>query len=792
MRPILVTMLFFVSFVSAQPSRIELKSLYSSTLSTSKEFNILFPEGYDSESDRYPVVYLFRGAVDEWADPAEDGSRRGTIKTVVDSLYAKKKIGKMIYVMPGLGAPAPAAEYNYLVNDLIPYVDANFRTIPDRWHRMMDGFSLGGLITTNLLSTVPQLFSSIGSYDGTLSLFDNTRFSNASASLIYSIKQSQLLYHTGSVGATNNGNNLTTFSILNSKGIFNTLPSFVLNPNAQHNWYYADLHMSVSLPLHWQSTKNAVNSLSLSFTDSITGTTISGQPTIRWTNKSVPNSLKTFLLYSDDNGDQWNQIDSLSGNDSSATWNTTMLKDGTRYRLKILSAGDTLFGEGFTGRFTVNNPGNGAPDIEFSLLKEHDTLSGNYPLQWTAGDADGDAVTVGLEMSYNAGISWTSLASGLPNNGSYSIDTRQLANGKEILLRLACTDGLLSSSVTSPKCVLYNKRVQLLNAQFLHLTGNSDANMQAIGISAASVTAADYSITFKDSTDKKSYSVFDANGINVVSDATELDGRSEGPLFNGFRLLITDVPTPVVNVDSSRWIVGSSPLTAEVKLIDINLESGTVKALPFPSDYELRVSNSTADTSLSLFGAVSLPVPFSVWNNTLGKKTKFIFLELDGNGILSRNDELYLFEYDPSGGYQLTWHITLTGNENVPDPKPGDIYRIKVIKPLTAKDSYRFLYTPASVNVLSSSTPEQYSVSRNYPNPFNPTTAITFSLPKEEVVTITIFDILGRVVETPLHARVDAGTYSFSLNMNGHSSGVYFYRLSTEHFSQTQKMILTK
>lgn len=792
MKTILCITVLFFSYSSAQPSRIELHSLYSTTLGTSKEFNVLLPEGYDSESDRYPVVYLFRGAVDEWADPAEDGSRRGNIKTVVDSLYSKKKIGKMIYIMPGLGAPAPASEYNYLVNDLITYIDAQYRTLPDRWHRTMDGFSLGGLITTNLLSTVPHLFCSVGSYDGTLSLFDNTRFSNASAPLIYAIKQSQLLYHTGSVGATNNGNNQTTFSILNSKGIFNTLPSFVLNPNAQHNWYFADLHIAVALPLHWQRTSSAVNSLSLAFADSIAAQTFSGQTTVRWSRTFVPDTVTTFLFYSADNGIHWNQFYATSGSDSSTAWNTSLLKDGTRYRLKAIASGDTLFGAAYTGSFTLNNPGNGAPDIEFTTLKERDTIAGNYPLSWKAGDADGDAVSVAVDISYNSGITWSSLVSSLPNNGVYVIDTRTLANGKDVLLRLTCSDGLLSSSVLSPLCILYNERVPLLNAQFQHLSGNSDAVIQAVGISSSNLGSADYTISFKDSANKKSYSVHNSKGVRIVSDAIEMDGKNEGPPFNGFRLLITDVPVPVVNVDSSRWLIGSSPLTVEVKLIDINLDNGTIKSLPFASDYEIRITNSTADTSLPLFGAAALPVPFTVWNNTLGKKTKFIFLELDGNGSLSRNDELYLFEKDSSGEYRLTWHITLSGNENAAAPIAGDVYRIKVSKPLTSKDLYRFIYNPTNVNTIASSSPERYSLSRNFPNPFNPTTTINFSLPVEEVVTITIFDILGRVVQTPLHKRMNAGSYSLSVKMNDHSSGVYFYRMSTEHFQRTNKMLLTK
>ena len=358
-------LLFFVPISFAQPSRIELKNHYSPTLSGTKEFNIFFPEGYDSESDNYPVVYLFRGAVNEWVDPAQDAARRGNIKTVFDSLYAKKNVGKMILIMPGLNAPATQNEYNYLVSDLIPYIDANFRTIPDRWHRAIDGFSLGGTVVTNLLASVPQLFCSVGSYDGTLNspYFDNTKFSNASNSLIYQIKQVQLLYHTGSVGGTNNSNNTAVFNILNSKGIYNTLPSFLLDPNAQHNWYYADLHMSVTLPIHWLKLQSAANSLALSLKTPIASQTISGTELLQWSRQNVTNPIATYLFYSKNNGVNWTKFYSSAGNDSSLQWNTALLPDGTRYKLKVISAGDSLYGSVVTGTFTINNPGNGAPDV---------------------------------------------------------------------------------------------------------------------------------------------------------------------------------------------------------------------------------------------------------------------------------------------------------------------------------------------------------------------------------------------------------------------------------------------
>lgn len=790
----LIFVLFGTARSFAQPSRIELKSHYSPSLSAVKEFNVFFPEGYDAETNRYPVIYLFRGAVDEWADPAEDAARRGNIKTVFDSLYAKKNIGKMILIMPGLSAPATQDEYTYLINDLLPFIDANYRTIPDRWHRAMDGFSLGGTIVTNLLAAVPNSFCSVGSYDGTLNspYFDNTKFSNANSQLIYAIQKIQLLYHTGSVGGNNNSNNTAVFNILNSKGIYNSLPSFLLDPNAQHNWYYADLHMSVTLPLHWQKMYLAENNLNLTFKKQYAGQVLAGSSTVEWSRTLVPNKIATYLLISSDLGKQWNTLFTTNGNDSSATLNTSLLADGTRYKLKILAAGDSLYGSSVTGAFTINNPGNAAPDVDYIFMNEGDSVSQLYTVQWHAADADGDSISINLEISHNGGITFSPLASSIANTGNYSFDTRSYPNSNNLMFRITAQDGLLSSQSTSVKLILYNKRIPLKNALFVHQSGFSDAVISAVGITYDALAFKHYTISFNESAGKKMYSVFNADGIEIVSNATELDGKTEGPLFNSIRLLIKDFPKPVVNTDSSRWIAGASPLSAEIRLIDVVTESGTVTAIPFASDYEIRIKNSIVDTSLSLFGAAALPVNFQVWNTSLNRKTKFIFVELDGNGYLSRNDELYFVEKDSVNDQILTWHVQFVGNETAANPVSGDTYRIKIMKPLSKNDSYLFI--PNLTKILSglNTLPMQYSLSQNYPNPFNPATKIEFTIPNSSVVSLSVFDILGREIETLLKQKLSAGSYTCYWNADHYPSGVYFYRLHTSEFTQTKKMILCK
>ncbi|NUN70092.1 MAG: T9SS type A sorting domain-containing protein [Bacteroidetes bacterium] len=780
------------SVLTAQESRIELRSHSSTILAQTKQFNILFPAGYDSASDRYPVVYLFRGAVDEWADPYEDNSRQGNIKTVYDRLVNQGKIRGMILVMPGLGAPASANEYNYVANELVPYIDASFRTIPTRWHRAMDGFSLGGLITTNLMAGAPHLFASVGSYDGTLSLFDNAKFTSASSSLIYAIKQMQLLYHTASVGGNNHNNNMTTFSILNGRGIVNALPSYTLDPNAQHNWFYADKHMSITLPLHWQKMQNAKNDLGLAFSTPFSGTPVSGTLPVQWTRSPLTGQRPNRLFYSPDDGTSWNAIPLAAATDSSVQWNTLPLKDGTRYRLKVTAGGDTLFGIAVSPRFTVNNPGNTAPDLALLGYTAGDTIAGTHTVEWYAGDADGDVLTITLSTSIDNGNSWTDIAPSVPNNGSYLLNTAALPNSSSFRLRLTCTDGSLTSVSTTPSLVLNNPRQHLRTAFIQRISGSGDPDIRLYLNDPGVQNDADHRITFQIINGTKTYSVFRNNGVQVVTNGGPMDGTAEGPLFDKFRLRITDFSVPVPDPALSGWKPGSTPLTAGVNLVGINSESGPVTAHPYPADYEVRISGSVADTSLALFGAAAMPVNFTVWNVTEGRRARFIFTELDGNGVLSRNDEIYIMEKDSLGAPLLTWHMQFVGNETDPNPVNGNIFFVKIRKPVTPLDTISVKYNPPLSVGTQGPLPGRFALAQNYPNPFNPSTTITVSLPVSAQISLAIYDILGRRVRTLAEERWSAGTHSVVWDASSFPSGVYFCRLRTGSFQQTRTLLLTK
>lgn len=91
-----------------------------------------------------------------------------------------------------------------------------------------------------------------------------------------------------------------------------------------------------------------------------------------------------------------------------------------------------------------------------------------------------------------------------------------------------------------------------------------------------------------------------------------------------------------------------------------------------------------------------------------------------------------------------------------------------------------------------SELPNTFRLEQNFPNPFNPSTTIQYSLPKASNVQIDVFDMMGRNVATLIDQRQNAGTHSVNFNAEQLSSGVYFYRLQAENFTQIQKMVLIK
>jgi hypothetical protein len=92
----------------------------------------------------------------------------------------------------------------------------------------------------------------------------------------------------------------------------------------------------------------------------------------------------------------------------------------------------------------------------------------------------------------------------------------------------------------------------------------------------------------------------------------------------------------------------------------------------------------------------------------------------------------------------------------------------------------------------NNSIPARFSLSQNYPNPFNPSTRINYSVPHKSFVKIKLYDILGNEVATLVNEEKSAGNYMIDFYASALCSGVYFYKIIADNFSETKKMILLR
>ena len=106
------------------------------------------------------------------------------------------------------------------------------------------------------------------------------------------------------------------------------------------------------------------------------------------------------------------------------------------------------------------------------------------------------------------------------------------------------------------------------------------------------------------------------------------------------------------------------------------------------------------------------------------------------------------------------------------------------------------MLTGNTFKLIDNNNPTDFSLSQNYPNPFNPVSLINYSLPFEAKVTLKVYDIYGRELETLVSTQQAPGTYSATFNGQNYASGVYFYTLFAENgkevISKSMRMILAK
>ena len=135
-----------------------------------------------------------------------------------------------------------------------------------------------------------------------------------------------------------------------------------------------------------------------------------------------------------------------------------------------------------------------------------------------------------------------------------------------------------------------------------------------------------------------------------------------------------------------------------------------------------------------------------------------------------------------TGGAIIAW---LDLRNAGPSPQPAEIYGQRV-------NANGQLGGTTDATDNDPGTPGAFKLNQTYPNPFNPTTTFTFTLPRTANALLTIYSVLGQEVATVVNETLPAGDYSRAFNAATLASGAYFYRLTSGKFSETKRMMVLK
>lgn len=144
-------------------------------------------------------------------------------------------------------------------------------------------------------------------------------------------------------------------------------------------------------------------------------------------------------------------------------------------------------------------------------------------------------------------------------------------------------------------------------------------------------------------------------------------------------------------------------------------------------------------------------------------------------------------------------HAQLPGtalfNDDWQQPPTGSVTLSEELSGVTLLECVAEVYgdtAVTSVNRIGRAVPEIFRLYQNFPNPFNPTTEIKVNLGRSGLMSLKVYDVLGQLVDVVAEGYKPAGEYSFSVNMNSFSSGVYFYSLTEGAHASTKRMLLLK
>lgn len=203
-----------------------------------------------------------------------------------------------------------------------------------------------------------------------------------------------------------------------------------------------------------------------------------------------------------------------------------------------------------------------------------------------------------------------------------------------------------------------------------------------------------------------------------------------------------------------------------------------------PIGYMVNGSNTSGDVSYTIYNGN--PSSWSDYyllasNNPIGS----LFAVDEGNNTINFRSNVHKFD-----GYNLT--EVFSGNSVQPIDSKNFTYTLPWFGTAlfhitnSSNKPYKEQYS------IKNNAPNKFYIKQNYPNPFNPSTEINFGIPKDNFVTVDIYNSLGQLVKSLMKEYKSAGNYSVKFDGTDYSSGLYFYKIKAGDFTEIKKMLLVK
>ncbi len=187
------------------------------------------------------------------------------------------------------------------------------------------------------------------------------------------------------------------------------------------------------------------------------------------------------------------------------------------------------------------------------------------------------------------------------------------------------------------------------------------------------------------------------------------------------------------------------------------------------------------------------------WNNIMPGSSNYVLTSL------TYNNSIVAGVYNYGGGKIMvsknegaSWQDVSSGTGGYPPWKYTDIrsslsYNGSYYLGTYGKSIYSIPFSQIiGVKQISSTIPDKYILYQNYPNPFNPATKIKYQISDKSNISLKVFDIRGKEITVLVNEKQSAGTYELTFDGSSLNSGVYFYRLISDNFNETKKLILVK